>query len=277
MESGNSIYIFPIFVNSGTSLQNSKGESQCSNTNQSTMANLTLVSKSSCNVIFSTFATPNVLSRSEELKIGRPSLGNKQIISTSDLEGYRETLIKLEILERVVDVIVSSKRQRSSVNYNSSCKIWISWCYTKQVDPFRCPINYVPDFLACLCSKGSEFRSINCHRSDISGFYKKTEDLLVGQHPEVFTLLTVVFNLRPRQPRYPSTWDVQIVLKFIKGNWLDNISLRNKIVPSSSQCYWHWRQHPEPQISISLLFTSCSSRRKSYVQFWKTAQNLKKE
>ena len=109
MESGNSIYIFPIFVNSGTSLQNSKGESQCSNTNQSTMVNLTLVSKSSCNVIFSTFATPNVLSRSEELKIGRPSLGNKQIISTSDLEGYRETLIKLEILERVVDVIVRDK------------------------------------------------------------------------------------------------------------------------------------------------------------------------
>ena len=64
--------------------------------------------------------------------------------------------------------------------------------------------------------------------SAISGFHEKIEGLLVGQHPEVCTLLTGPFNLRLLQPRYSSTWDVQIVLEFIKKNWTDNKYLPNK-------------------------------------------------
>ena len=84
--------------------------------------------------------------------------------------------------------------------------------------------------------EGYEYRSVNCYRSAISGFHETIsgfrsaisgfhEGLPVGQHPEVCTLLTEVFNLRPPQPRYSSTWDVQIVLEFIKNNWTDNKSL----------------------------------------------------
>ena len=79
---GNSIFISPVFVNSENTLQNSKGEIQYSNIDTSSMANSTLVSKSSCNVIFSTFFTPSVSRRSGEPKRGRPPLGNKQIFST---------------------------------------------------------------------------------------------------------------------------------------------------------------------------------------------------
>ena len=64
MEPGNSICISPGFFNSESTLQNSKGESQYSNIDNSSMANSTLVSESSCNVIFSTFSTPNVSRRS---------------------------------------------------------------------------------------------------------------------------------------------------------------------------------------------------------------------
>ena len=189
------------------------------------MANSTLASKSSCNVIFLTLCTPM---RFEEPEQGRPPLGNKQIFSPSGLEGYRETLIKPSISERAAHLIVNSKRQSSSVNYNSSCRKWSSWCYRKQIDPFRCPINHVLDFLACLYEEGYKYRSINCYRSVISSFYEKIEGLPAGQYPKVYTLLTGVFNLRPPQPRYSSTWKVQIVLEFIKNNWTDNKSLPNK-------------------------------------------------
>ena len=176
-----------------------------SNIQNSSMANSTLVSKSSCNVIFSTFSTPNISRRSEGPERGRPPLGNKQVFSTSDLEGYRETLVKSGISERAAHLTVNSKRQSSSVNYNSSWKKWSSWCYRKQIDPFRCTINYVRDFLACLYEEGYAYRSINCYRSAISSFHEKIEGLPVRQHPEVCTLLTGVFNLRPPQPRYSST------------------------------------------------------------------------
>ena len=202
------------------------------------MANLTLASTSSCSVIFSTFSTPNISRRSEGPERGRPPLGNKQIFSTGGLEGYRETLVKSSISELAAHLTVNSKRQSSSVSYNLSCKKWSSWCYRKQIDPFQCPINYVLDFLACLYEKGYAYRSINCYRSAISSFHEKIEGLPVGQHPAVCTLLTGVFNLRPPQPRYSSTWDVQIVLEFMKNNWTDNKSLPNKNLTRASNIHY---------------------------------------
>ena len=52
----------------------SKGESQYSNIDNSSMANSTQVSKSSCHVIFSTFTTPNLYRCSKEPERGKPPL-----------------------------------------------------------------------------------------------------------------------------------------------------------------------------------------------------------
>ena len=71
-------------------------------------------------------------------------------------------------------------------------------------------------------------RSTNCYCSANFGSHGKIEGLPVGKHPEVCTLLTRVFNLRSPQPRYSSTWDVQIVPEFTKNNWTDNKSFPNK-------------------------------------------------
>ena len=79
----------PKFISSESLLKNSKGERQYSNINNSRMESSTLVSKSSCKVIFSTFSTPNVSRYSEELEKRRGQFGKKkQIFSTSWLEGY---------------------------------------------------------------------------------------------------------------------------------------------------------------------------------------------
>ena len=66
--------ISPLFDNSESTLKNSKGEIQNINTDNFSMANSTLVFKYPCNVIFSTFSTPNVSRRSEEPKKGKHSL-----------------------------------------------------------------------------------------------------------------------------------------------------------------------------------------------------------
>ena len=146
------------------------------------MANLTLVSNFFWNVIFPTFPAPNIARFSEEPERERPFLGNKKIFSTSCFEGYRETLVKSGISERAAHLVVDSERQRSSVNYNCSWKKWSSWCYSKQIDPFRCPIKYILDFLACFHEEGYEYGFIDCYRSAISDFHEKIESLLVGQH-----------------------------------------------------------------------------------------------
>ena len=191
---------------------------------------------------------------------GKIPLGNKQIFSTSALEGYRETLVRSAVSERAANLSLT-KRQNSSVNY-SSWKKFSSWCYRKQTDPFQCSINYVLDFLGCLYVEGYEYRSINCCRWAISGYNEKIKGLPVGQHLEVCTLLTWVFNLRPPQPRYSCTWDVQIVLEIIKNNWTDNKFLPNKNLILKLTMLLTLTSASRTSIFITLMYASCPSVKK---------------
>ena len=90
------------------------------------------------------------------------------------------------------------------------------------------PKLYGLDFLVCFHEEEYEYRTINCYCSVISDFHEKIEGSTVGKYPEVCTL-TGVFNFRPPQLRYLSTWDVQMVLEFIKNNWTDNNSFTLKL------------------------------------------------
>ena len=154
IEPGNSICISPFFDNSESPLQNSR-----------VVRTVILITPAWQTEVFSTFSTPNVFRRSEEPERGRPPLGNKQIFSTSGLEVYRKTFVKLSISERAAHLIVNSMRQSSSVNYNLSWKKWSIWSFRKLIHPFRCPIKYILD-LACLYEKGYGYRSVNCYRDD---------------------------------------------------------------------------------------------------------------
>ena len=54
------------------------------------------------------------------------------------------------------------------------------------------------------------------HRPAISAYHEKVDDMPVGQHPLVTSLMAGRFNSRPPQPSYIFVWDVQVVLSFIK-------------------------------------------------------------
>ena len=75
----------------------------------------------------------------------------------------------------------------------------------------------VVNFLADLFKQGYQYRSLNAYRSAISSVHDRVEGVAVGQHPLVSRLLKGVFNLRPPQPRYTSTWDVSQVLAYLEG------------------------------------------------------------
>ena len=51
------------------------------------------------------------------------------------------------VSEETTQLIAKSKRQSTSENYNSSWK-WSGWCDPQKVDPFRCPVNYVLEYLS---------------------------------------------------------------------------------------------------------------------------------
>ena len=73
-------------------------------------------------------------------------------------------------------------------------------------------MKFVLNFLAYLFKEGLEYSTINSHRSAISAYHCHVDSIPVGQHPQICSLLTGVFNLKPPQPKYTFIWDVQKVL-----------------------------------------------------------------
>ena len=149
-------------------------------------------------------------------------------INSSGMGGYRQKLSKEGISERAANLIAKARRPGSLSNYESSWKKWSSWCAKREIDPFRCHINKILDYLSDLFHEGFEYRTIGCHRSAISAFHEHVDGKPVGQNPLICSLMTGIFNSRPPQPRYSCVWDVQLVLDFIKKSWgnTDKISCK---------------------------------------------------
>ena len=85
-------------------------------------------------------------------------------------------------------------------------------------------ISCLPQF-----EQGKQYRTINSYRSATSVTHTPIDGVVVGKHPLVSRLMKGIYNQRPPQPRYTSTWDVQneIVLQRIRS-WGSTTALGRK-------------------------------------------------
>ena len=80
------------------------------------------------------------------------------------------------------------------------------------------------DFLAEHFEEGLQCRTINLIRLAVSITHDSIEGVHVGQHPLVSRLMKGVYNSCPPQPKYSRTWDVEIVLRYLRSNDRANLS-----------------------------------------------------
>ena len=64
--------------------------------------------------------------------------------------------------------------------------------------------------------------------SAILVYYEKVDDMPLGQHPLVTSLMAGIFDSRSLQPWYIFAWGVQVILKFIKKDWGISSSLSDR-------------------------------------------------
>ncbi len=74
----------------------------------------------------------------------------------------------------------------------------------------------VCDFLQCLFESGVEYSGVNTARSALSAFLFHDEKT-IGKHPIVCRLMKGFLNKKPPLPRYTATWDINIVLDYLKS------------------------------------------------------------
>ena len=111
---------------------------------------------------------------------------------------------------------------------NRPGKKWVGWCTGKEIDPFRCDINSIINYLASLFQQGYEYGTICSHRSAISAYHDSVDGKPIGQNSQISHVLKGIFNNRPPKPRYPFIWDMQLVVDYIKQHWPRNNTLSDK-------------------------------------------------
>ena len=109
-------------------------------------------------------------------------------------------------------------RKNATSAYSSAWTKWSSWCSQQiNVNPLAPSLTNVLDFLALQFHEGKEYRTVNVYRSALSAVLPLIDGHKAGSHPLVYQLLKGVFQLRPPQPRYATTWQVSKVVQYISS------------------------------------------------------------
>ena len=121
-------------------------------------------------------------------------ISQKTITKISGMGGVRTKMAANDLSETASMLITNSRRKSTLSRYNSAWGKWSSWCGKQQINPVRCDVKYVLNYLGGLFQNWLEYSTINGHRSPISAYYQRVDALPVGQHPEVclFVCLFVI-------------------------------------------------------------------------------------
>ena len=141
---------------------------------------------------------------------------SEQEVSSSCLAFVRRSFKDQKFSERVSKILQASWKPCTEKQCQSAWKQFFSWCSQRSCDPFSCSLNIILDYLVDLFYKGLEYRTINSHRSAISMTHLPVDGICVGLHPFISRLMKGILNIRPPCPRYVQTWDVSVVLRYLK-------------------------------------------------------------
>ena len=94
---------------------------------------------------------------------------------------------------------------------------WLDFCNRRQLNPHQPTVSQVLDLLHTLYELGLSYSAISTHRSAISAVVEISEVPQLGKHWLVSRFMKGILHLRPPQPRYTKTWNVNKVLSYLKS------------------------------------------------------------
>ena len=118
--------------------------------------------------------------------------------------------------QKATSIILQSWRKGTTKQYSSYIKRWTTYCHQKQIDPVSATIPQALDFLVELFETGVGYSGINTARSALSGVLKPVNGTTF-EAQSVKRFLKGVYEARPSNPRYAVTWDVNMVLNYLKS------------------------------------------------------------
>ncbi|MCG8621291.1 MAG: hypothetical protein MJE68_04705, partial [Proteobacteria bacterium] len=146
-----------------------------------------------------------------------PSNGNGGTPTSGRVACLRRSYRTKGLSDGIIDIIRKSWRTSTETAYSCAWRQWDSWCFERSTDPLSAPVSLILEFLFEKFSKGKRYRTINTIRSAISMTHGEIDGTRVGQHPLVSRFLKGVFNIHSPAPKYAVTWDVDVVLLYLRS------------------------------------------------------------
>ncbi|KAJ8911445.1 hypothetical protein NQ315_008331 [Exocentrus adspersus] len=152
----------------------------------------------------------------------KASLGSQTYIDSSTCIREAYSLKNLPVSS--YDILLASISNATLKQYDSALKQWWQFCLTNKMCPFKFKVNDLLSFLSLKYNEGASYGSLNTMRAAISLISFNTNTC---KDQVVTRFFKGVFRKRPLRPKYKKTWDVSIVLNFIKTYFpLESLSLK---------------------------------------------------
>ena len=119
--------------------------------------------------------------------------------------------------EQASALILASWRKNTEAAYSCSWKRWQQWCSLHGFESVCASLSVIIEFLSSEFTEGKQYRTLNSYCSAISMTHQPIDGVLVGKHPLICRLLKGIYNSRPPQPKFSTTWDVGKILDYIRS------------------------------------------------------------
>ena len=133
------------------------------------------------------------------------------------------SITTMELTPGAQDLIVNSWHPATTKQYQIHLHKWNEYCKKHCISPYFASVTDGINFLSECYDNGYSYSGLNTAQSALSSvLYFPTSTF--GSHSLVNRL--EVFNNRPCFPKYKTTWDVNLVLAYLKQISLDSVTLK---------------------------------------------------
>ncbi|KAJ8967699.1 hypothetical protein NQ317_004199 [Molorchus minor] len=158
--------------------------------------------------------------------MAKPGMGETLHLSPDHPDGreiIRRAFISRGTPEEVIPVLLASLSETSIRQYSQCLKKWWSFCIEYSYNPFEYNITRILEYFTKIQKSKLSFSSLNTHRAALSLIFETNKN----ENADILKrFFKGAYNLNPPQPKYETTWDPEIVLKYIETLYpLENLTL----------------------------------------------------
>ena len=133
------------------------------------------------------------------------------------MAAVRGNLLSLGASNRVVELVGLAHRPGTQSVYSSHWERWLAWCQDQGVDPIQPSRVDLANFLGSLSLQGKATATIRVYRAAVCTTLRQLGGPSFQEDPLVRDTLRGSALLEARSPRRIPSWDLNLVLSYLKG------------------------------------------------------------